>query len=52
VLANGSARDVKEAVKKQMEELVQKDRFILSCAGGMPPGVKTENIEALRNMVE
>jgi uroporphyrinogen decarboxylase len=51
VLANGSVRDVKQAVKKQMEELVQKDRFILSCAGGMPPGVKTENIEALRNMV-
>jgi uroporphyrinogen-III decarboxylase len=47
VLAGGSAEDVKKAVKQQIEELEHKDRFILSCAGGMPPGVTTANIQAL-----
>ena len=51
VLANGSIHEVKQSVKQQMKELKQKDRFILSCAGGMPPGVSTENIQALKDVV-
>ncbi len=51
VLANGSVQDVQKAVSRQMEELEQQNRFILSCAGGMPPGVTTENIKALVDVV-
>jgi uroporphyrinogen-III decarboxylase len=51
VLANGTIQEVKQSVRLQMEELKQKDRFILSCAGGMPPGVSTENIQALKDVV-
>ncbi len=51
VLANGTVQEVKQAVKQQMEELERNDRFILSCAGGMPPGVSTENIQALKDVV-
>ncbi len=51
VLANGTPDDIKDAVKKQVAELTHTDSFILSCAGGMPPGVATENIQALIEMV-
>jgi uroporphyrinogen-III decarboxylase len=47
VLANGTVQEVEQAVDQQLKELAQKDRFILSCAGGMPPEVSTENIRAL-----
>lgn len=51
VLANGSPQDVSLAVKKQISELDTKEKLILSCAGGMPPGVKNENIIAFQNAV-
>jgi uroporphyrinogen decarboxylase len=51
VLASGSSEEVRKAVREQVEGLEQKDRFILSCAGGMPPGVSTENIQALKEVV-
>ncbi|MBN2213253.1 MAG: hypothetical protein JW723_03325 [Bacteroidales bacterium] len=51
VLAGGTPEEVSKAVKQQIEELEHKDRFILSCAGGMPPGVTTENIQALIEVV-
>ena len=44
VLAKGSPADVRAAVQKLLSETPDKSKLILSCAGGMPPGVSTENI--------
>jgi uroporphyrinogen-III decarboxylase len=46
VLAKGTPDDVKAAVKKLLAEAGDTSRLVLSCAGGMPPGVSTENILA------
>ena len=46
VLAKGSPDDVRVAVKRLLEQTPDRSRLILSCAGGMPPGVSTENIRA------
>ena len=46
VLAKGSPADVRAAVQKLLGETPDKSRLILSCAGGMPPGVSTENLRA------
>ncbi len=46
VLANGSSDDVKNAVRQVMEEMPDHRRVVLSCGGGMPPAVSTENIDA------
>ena len=46
VLASGSPLDVDFAVKQVMEEVKNKSRLLLSCAGGMPPQVSTDNITA------
>ena len=46
VLAKGSPADVRAAVQKLLSETPDRSKLILSCAGGMPPGVSTENIEA------
>jgi uroporphyrinogen-III decarboxylase len=51
VLANGSAEDVCESVKSAIESVDDKSRIILSCGGGMPFGVSTENIEAFQKAV-
>ena len=47
VLAAGTPDQVKQATQTLLNELNDPSRFILSCAGGMPPGVTTENIQAL-----
>jgi uroporphyrinogen decarboxylase len=46
VLAKGSPEDVRSAVKRLLAEAADPSRLILSCAGGMPPGVSTENLRA------
>ncbi len=46
VLAKGSPADVRTAVTKLLNETVERSRWMLSCAGGMPPGVSTENLQA------
>jgi uroporphyrinogen decarboxylase len=46
VLAQGTPDDVRAAVKKLLAEAKDRSRLILSCAGGMPPGVTTENLQA------
>lgn len=46
VLAQGSPEDVRAAVQKLLEKTNDKSKLILSCAGGMPPGVTTANIRA------
>ncbi len=46
VLAKGSPVDVTNAAVELLNSLEDKSRIILSCGGGMPPGVSTENITA------
>jgi uroporphyrinogen-III decarboxylase len=46
VLAAGSPDDVSNSVKAALDSLEDKSRIVLSCGGGMPPDVPTENIEA------
>jgi uroporphyrinogen-III decarboxylase len=46
VLAAGTPADVKKATKVLLDGMKDKSRVIYSCGGGMPPGVKTENIQA------
>jgi uroporphyrinogen-III decarboxylase len=46
VLAAGSPDDVRKSVKTALDSVEDRSRIILSCGGGMPPDVPTENIEA------
>ncbi|MCP4256930.1 MAG: uroporphyrinogen decarboxylase [Planctomycetes bacterium] len=46
VLAAGTCEDVCNSVNAALESVSDKSRIILSCGGGMPPDVPTENIEA------
>jgi uroporphyrinogen-III decarboxylase len=47
VLAAGVPEDVRNSVKAALDSVADKTRIILSCGGGMPPDVPTENIEAV-----
>jgi uroporphyrinogen decarboxylase len=53
VLAAGSADDVRQKTIALLDSLQDKSKIILSCGGGMPPGVRSENvkcfIETVRN---
>jgi uroporphyrinogen decarboxylase len=46
VLAAGTPEDVRNSVKAALDSVADKRRIIMSCGGGMPPDVSTENIEA------
>jgi uroporphyrinogen decarboxylase len=46
VLASGTPDEVQNSVRAAMESVGDKSRIVLSCGGGMPPGVSTQNIEA------
>jgi uroporphyrinogen decarboxylase len=46
VLAAGSPEDVRRSVRELIRSLKDKSRVILSCGGGMPPGVSTRNLRA------
>jgi len=46
VLQKGTCQTVREAVIKSVKGLKNKSRIILSCGGGIPQGVGTENIQA------
>jgi uroporphyrinogen decarboxylase len=46
VLAAGTPEDVNDSIRTAIESVRDKSRIILSCGGGMPPGVSTQNIEA------
>lgn len=52
VLADSTPQQVTDAVKCLLDSLTDKTRIVLSCGGGMPPGVSTENINAFRNALE
>lgn len=51
VLADGTPQQVSDAVKSLLDSLTDKTHIILSCGGGMPPGVSAENINAFQNAV-
>jgi uroporphyrinogen decarboxylase len=46
VLAKGTPEAVRAAVQALRKQVEGDARVILSCGGGMPPGVPTENLEA------
>jgi uroporphyrinogen-III decarboxylase len=52
VLASSSPAEIEEAVFAQVRDLPPGARVVRSCAGGMPPGVKTENIAAFLSAVK
>ncbi len=47
VLAQGTPAEVAASVRAAVAPLNDKRRIILSCGGGMPPGVSTENVRAV-----
>jgi len=49
VLAVGSASDIGTAVRNSLSSLTDHTHIILSCGGGMPPNVPTENIQAFHS---
>jgi uroporphyrinogen decarboxylase len=51
VLAEGSPDQVSEATRALLGSLTDAGHVILSCGGGMPPGVSTANIHAFINTV-
>jgi uroporphyrinogen-III decarboxylase len=52
VMAAGTPEDVKKAAKTLADTMEDKSRVIFSCGGGMPPGVKTENVKAFIEAVQ
>jgi uroporphyrinogen-III decarboxylase len=52
VLAAGTPEDVAKAVKELVSGLEDRKRVIISCGGGMPPGVSTENLRAFIGAVK
>ncbi len=46
VLANGTPDEVRASVRSQLNAMKETSRFIMSCGGGMPPGVSTDNLNA------
>jgi uroporphyrinogen-III decarboxylase len=46
VLAAGTPEQVRDSIRAALDSVADRSRIILSCGGGMPPGVATENIEA------
>jgi uroporphyrinogen decarboxylase len=52
VLASGTADDVERVTTDLIDSLQDKSRVILSCGGGMPPGVKSENISTFIDAVK
>ena len=52
ILANGTADDVANAAVSSLEGVTDRKRIIMSCGGGMPPKVSTENIKAFVKAVK
>ena len=52
VLASGSMEQVAKTTNDLIESLDDKSRIIMSCGGGMPPGVSAENIQAFIKAVK
>ena len=52
VLAAGSPEDVARETAKLLDALKDTSRIVMSCGGGMPPGVTNENIRAFIETVQ
>jgi uroporphyrinogen decarboxylase len=52
VLANGTPEQVKKATVDLINSLQDKSKVILSCGGGMPPAVSTENTKTFIRAVK
>jgi len=52
VLASGDTNDVTNTTVELVNSLKDKSKVILSCGGGMPPGVSSENITAFLQAVK
>jgi len=52
VLANGTPDEVKASVRSQLNQMKVTSKVIISCGGGMPPGVSTKNIQAFIDEVK
>ena len=46
VLAQGTPADVAASVKTALESVEDRSRIVLSCGGGVPSDVSTENLQA------
>lgn len=46
VLGSGTPEDVRKGVSEMCQDLPELTNLMLSCGGGIPPGVPTENIRA------
>jgi uroporphyrinogen-III decarboxylase len=51
VLAQGTPEEVVQSVKAALAPLADRSRIIVSCGGGMPPGVSTKNLAAVLSAV-
>jgi uroporphyrinogen decarboxylase len=51
VLAAGTPEDVRNSVKAALDSVEDKQRIIMSCGGGIPQDVSTENIKAFLSAV-
>jgi len=51
VLANGDCAQVTAATMRLVDSLQDKSKIVVSCGGGMPPGVSSENITAFIDAV-
>ncbi|MEN6574825.1 MAG: uroporphyrinogen decarboxylase family protein [Phycisphaerales bacterium] len=52
VLAQGTPEEVADSVKSAIAPLADRSRILLSCGGGVPPSVSTENIEAFIRTIQ
>jgi uroporphyrinogen decarboxylase len=52
VLAEGTPGQIQSSVKAALDSVADKSHLIISAGGGMPPGVSTENIEAVLSAVK
>lgn len=52
VLADGSPEDVRKAVEQVVAETPERNQWLPSCNGGMPPGVTTENLRAFLDALD
>jgi len=51
VLGLGTPEDVRNSVKAALDSVEDKSRIVMSCGGGIPQDVSTENIEAFLSVV-
>jgi len=52
VLAAGTPGQIRESVRAATEGVIDRRRIIMSCGGGMPDGVSSENIRAFASAVQ